>query len=173
MSRGTSVGVRQLLNETPKLAGAVAAGVIVVAVAVAWALWRSDRADQATVGRPGQAYFSNDDGKTWFPADASSLPPFEKDGKQALRAYVFKGADGKPFVSCLARYAPQTRKELQANYAREPERRNPMVIAQLELDGLEVKPPGQDLWLRRPDPRAADLLTPRLPDGTYAEPVLP
>jgi len=65
------------------------------------------------------------------------------------------------------------KQQLHSLYARPPEQRNPLVIAQLELDGLEVKAPGQSEWLSRSDPRAADLTAPRLPDGSFAEPVLP
>jgi hypothetical protein len=150
----------------------IAAGVI-VAVVTAWALWPDRDTAAAPGGTTGQAFFSTDDGKSWFADDVRSLAPFQKDGKEALRAYVFKGADGKPFVSCLARYTPAARKELEAIYARNPEKPNPFITNQLELDGMEVKAPGQSTWLKRSDPRAAELLMPRLPDGRAAELVLP
>jgi len=168
------VNLRQSLNQNPKLAVVLAAGGILIALlAAVWALWPGNGLASANTGQPGQVFFSSDDGKTFFADDPSKIPPFEKDGKQVYRAYVFRGADGKPFVSCLARYTPQVKQQLQAIYARPPEQRNPMVIAQLELDCLEVKAPGQSEWLSRSDPRAADLTMPRLPDGSYAQPVVP
>ncbi|WP_428940315.1 hypothetical protein [Fontivita pretiosa] len=168
------MSLRQSLNQNPKLAVAVAAsGILVAILAALWALSPGNGVATASAAQPGQVFFSSDDGKTYFADDPSKIPPFEKDGKQVYRAYVFKAADGKPFVSYLARYTPEVRQQLQAIYARPPEQRNPMVIAQLELDGLEVKAPGQSEWMSRSDPRATELTMPRLPDGSYAEPLVP
>jgi hypothetical protein len=166
------VGTRQPLNKNSKLLSALAAAAIVVAAVVAWALWPQRAAKTAPGGTPGQAFFSTDDGKNYFSDSAKNLPPFQKDGKEALRVYVFKGADSKPFVSCLVRYTPTAKKELESIYARS-EKPNPMITNQLEMDGMEVKAPGQTTWYKKSDPRAAELLMPRLPDGRHAEMVLP
>jgi hypothetical protein len=168
------VGIRETLNENPKMTAGGVVGVVIVSVAVAWALW-PDRGDVTASGElPAQTFFSIDDGKNWFADDIKKVPPFEKDGKPALRALVFQcTADGKPFVSCLVRYMPQTQQTLEAIYARPPEQQNPMEIRQVELDGMEVKAPGQATWLKRSDPRATALIMPRCPDGSEAQPVSP
>ena len=93
--------------------------------------------------------------------------------KQALRALVYQCADGKPFVSCLVRYTPLAKRSLEAIYARQPEIHDSLEIRQLELDGMEVKAPGQTTWLKRSDPRAAPMVMPRCPDGSDAQPVVP
>ena len=166
------MGVRQMLDENPKLAAAAAGGAIILAVVLVWALGTGGDST-ASAGPVGQAFFSVDDGQNWFAGDASQIPPFQKDGKQVFRAYVYKCADGKPFVGWLGRYTPQAKKQIESVYANPPEKRNPLVIAQLELDSLEVKRPGQTTWIKRSDPGANDLMMPRCPDGNYAQPVMP
>ena len=53
-----------------------------------------------------KAFFSNDDGKTWFTDLATKLPPFDHSGSQAYRVEVFRcGPSGKPFVVCLESYS--------------------------------------------------------------------
>jgi hypothetical protein len=168
------VGVRQWLNQNSKFAIGAVVGAVIVTVASAAAViwWSGNRPDGAA--HANLAFFSVDDGKTWFPEDLKQLPPFDKDGKQALRAYVFRCGDGgKPFVACLARYAPQTRKQLAALHARDGRPVDPLILRQLELDGLEVKAPGQSAWLRRSNPRAEELIMPTCPDGSAAQPVMP
>jgi hypothetical protein len=167
------VGVRQWLSQNRKLALAIVAGTIILTVASASLIWRGSDRSGASASGPGQAFFSIDDGKTWFADDVKKLPPFETDGKQTLLAYVYKCADGKSFVACLARYTPQTRAQLAAIYARGGNQPDPLILRQLETEGLEVKRPGQSTWLKRSDPRAAELTMPRCPDGSYAQPVLP
>jgi hypothetical protein len=166
------VPTQQLSRTNPRLLIALVA-VILAAGGVVWSLWPDRSAAKAPAGTPGQAFFSVDDGKNWFSDSVRNLPPFQNDGKEALRAYVFKAADGKPFVSCLVRYTPSARKQLEELYARNPDKPNPMITNQLEMDGMEVKAPGQTTWLKKSDPRSADLLSPHLPDGRQAEMVVP
>jgi hypothetical protein len=166
------VSSRQLPKTDPKLLIALAA-VIVGAGAVVWALWPDRSAAKGPVGTPGQAFFSIDDGKNYFSDSVKKLPPFQKDGKEAFRAYVFKGADGKPFVSCLVRFTPDTKKQLEAIHAQNPEKPNTFMINHLEMDGMEVRAPGQTNWIKKSDPRSAELLNPRLPNGDQAEMVVP
>jgi len=52
-------------------------------------------------------YFTSDDGKTWFPMDASNRPPFVHDGKPTVRAHVFSTDGGKTaFVAYLSKFSP-------------------------------------------------------------------
>src|SRR5439155_4684546 len=130
------VGVRQLLNQKPAVAAAVAGGAIIVTVAIAWAVWPGRGGDGDARDRPAQAFFSSDDGKSWFPDDARKVAPFQKDGKEVLRAYVYKCADGKLFVACLARFTPRAKSELEAIYARGTDQQHDLIIRQIELEGM-------------------------------------
>jgi hypothetical protein len=54
-------------------------------------------------------YFTSDDGKTWFPMDASNRPPFVHDGKPTVRAHVFSTDGGKTgFVAYMSKFSPIT-----------------------------------------------------------------
>src|SRR4051794_33269493 len=78
-----------------------AAVLFVVAIAVVVVLeWRS-----LTPDKPG-AYFSDDDGAHFFADDPRRVTPFDHKGKQAVRAHVLRGADGKLFVGYLERNTP-------------------------------------------------------------------
>ena len=167
------MGVRQMLDENPKLGAAIAGGAVIAAIAVALVLRTGSGDSSTSAGSVGQAFFSIDDGQNWFADDASKIPPFQKDGKEAFRAYVYKCADKKPFVAWLGRYTPQAKQKIESIYASPPEKRNQLIIAQLELDALEVKRPGQTTWVKRSDPGANEVMMPRCPDGSYAEPVTP
>jgi len=52
---------------------------------------------------PGDAFYTVDDGKTFFVGDAKNLPPFDQGGKQAVTAHVFE-CGGKRVVGYVSRY---------------------------------------------------------------------
>src|SRR4029453_3783233 len=87
-----TVGIRESLSRNTKTGYIVATALALVAVAaMTFALARP------TGPRPpsGMAYYSVDDGATWF-ADAADKPsPFDHQGKPAYRVYVWKCAHGK------------------------------------------------------------------------------
>lgn len=62
------------------------------------------RGDRPASGS-SQAYYSDDDGQTYFVDSIDKIPPFYHGGKEADRAFVFSGGDGK-FVGYLQRFKP-------------------------------------------------------------------
>jgi len=55
----------------------------------------------------GQFYFTIDDGKTWFPAPATTKAPFQHEGKSALRAHLYSTDGGKTFfVGFISKFSP-------------------------------------------------------------------
>jgi hypothetical protein len=174
--RATSVGVRERLNRNRIVAGIAAAVVILAGVGAG--LW------QAFGGRPEvrrttqRAYFSADDGHSWFPDDASKLPPIEHEGKTAYRARVFRCPDGKEFVSHLERYAPADKKRLEESKSA-PDGANAMVMEQTTFIQIgEVKKPGDSQWIRltrETSEQYQRITQPKCPDGgsTDVQPVLP
>jgi hypothetical protein len=60
-----------------------------------------------------KAFFTTDDGKTWFEDDASNVPPYDYNGQQAVRAYVFSYSGGQ-FVGYMEEYPPNIRDGLAA-----------------------------------------------------------
>lgn len=124
-----------------------------------------------------RAFFSVDDGKTWFADDLNRLPPFDKDGKQANRAFVFKCADGKEFVGYLQRFTPEAKRTLQQIQTPDPNRKgplNPATIRDAYTAGREVKRPGETQWVSGAEgPKASKITAVMCPNGAEADPVEP
>jgi len=159
------MGVRERMNDNPRVAVGVAAAVLVVACAFV-ALQFSG----ASTGEPSaSAFFTTDDGQTWFVDDATKLAPFQRDGKEAVRAYVFE-CNGTAFVNHLERFTPEGRKAVEA--AMQGNGADASAPAgQLRLTGAEVKKPGATHWTPLGDlAKAGPILRPKCPDGGAENP---
>jgi hypothetical protein len=141
--------------------------VIVAAVIIIFAESRS-----ASLQKIDRAFYSDDDGQTYFVDSVDKLFPFDHNGKQAYRAYVFKCGDGTTFVGYLARYTDSAKSRLQELMAR-PYNEVAQQIADAESAGTEVKKPGDSTWYPQTSPRAAEILLPKSPKGGPVEGVIP
>ena len=164
------VGVRETLNRHPKITAAV---IGVILLAVVYLFWSSGIAGSGAGTSGTKAYFSVDDGKNWFVDDAKKIPPFQKNGKDAVRAYVYQCPDGQKFVSHLERYTADAKKTLEASYAPGSRNIDLTALQRIQTTGVEVKAPGQPNWVKLSDPKAAAVVTPKCPGGGEPEPVLP
>ena len=96
------MGIREKINNNSTIAlGAVIVVLLVSVVVIALEIKGSSGAP------PSKCYYSIDDGKTWFSDDSKKLPPYDYDGNQAVRCYVFSGPNGK-FVGLLEKYSDNT-----------------------------------------------------------------
>src|SRR5688572_12583041 len=146
------MALRAWINEqNPKVVGGVVAGVFAVVIVII--IYLSTGSPSGPVNVATSAFFSVDDGKTWFTDDAAKLPPFTVDGKTAVRAYVFTCADGKPFVGFLERYTAEGKKGQEALAM--PGGKNTMAMLD-QATGLEIKKPGQTVWVKQSDRSKAD-----------------
>jgi hypothetical protein len=75
------MNVRQFVNQHPRV---MAVLVVVFLGMCGWVLWGQASAS-AGLKPAKSAYFTTDEGKTWFADDIGKLPPFDKDGKEAVR----------------------------------------------------------------------------------------
>jgi hypothetical protein len=156
------VGIRETLNQNPGITTGVTAGLIVVALGLI--IW------QSTGGGSGPSFnnkqfFSNDEGATTFVDDAAKIPPFDKDGKPAVRAYVYTCDGGKTkFTAYLERYTDAAKKKLEAS------KNNPTDIGMMEeisMTGIEVKKPGAaEKWVRQSTPQGSKVMDFACKDGT-------
>jgi hypothetical protein len=156
------MGIKEQINERPMAAlGAVAAGLV---VALAFATLTSGRPSRDA----GEAFFSTDDGKSWFAAPVTNVPPFERDGKQAVRAYVYR-AGGKAFVNHLERYTAEGQRVASARFDGAGAKAGaafPKANAVL----VEVKRPGDAKWVAANDAKkAAAIVSVRPPAGQAGE----
>jgi hypothetical protein len=162
------VGLRETLNENPRYVTISTAALIVIVLA--WLLWPSGGSGTApgTTGA-AQVYFSDDDGKTWFPDDVTKIPPFDHGGKQAVRARVYQ-AGGKKFVQHLERYTPDAQKKVADLYAKGKRMNDPTLFLQIQHEGMEVKLPGDKEWTKMSNTAASQkIITPKPPPGVSGE----
>ena len=99
--------LRRKLNDNPMITAAVVGVVIILAI---WAIYHFSG------GGPGGgagSFYSVDNGASWFSRKTDDLPPFDYDGKEAVRAHIYTcGEGGKEFVGYLEKYAPEAKKVL-------------------------------------------------------------
>ena len=160
------MGFREAVNRHAWVAAGAAMLLIAVAVVAVVRSGGSAEAD-APPGATGLAHYTIDDGATWFTDSANKLPPFKKDGKDMVRAYVYRDGSGKEFVSHLERYTPEAQRALAAVAALPPEQRGLEDPASSAggLDGIEVKRPKDTAWVRASDPRGQKIMQPLSPSG--------
>jgi len=148
------VGLRDQINQKPGIVAGMVAGLIVLLVGVIY--W------QLAGGRPSavsgvKLYFSSDDGHTWFADVAEKPSPFDHEGSQAFRCYVFKSASGSTFAGYLE-------KDGATGSAMPP-----------SGGGSMVKRPGDRNWVPELSPAGQKVADVKSPDGSAAppQPVMP
>jgi hypothetical protein len=170
------VGIREQLNQNPAITTGITIGIIVIALGfIVWQIFGGQGGPSAVT----EMYYTVDDGQTYFSDDATKVAPFDYNGKEAVRAYVFKCADGKEFVAYLERM----NKDVKAKYeealkAQQDPNNNGQAMMDAEMlamEGTEVKKPGDPKWHKRQSAEAEKITMINCPDGNNAalEIVLP
>jgi hypothetical protein len=125
---------------------------------------------------PFGAFYTDDDGKSYFTDTIYKFPPFDHDGKTAVMAYVYSSDHGN-FVGILQRYTPDAKKKLEDAYAKvQAGQLNVSTVNSLlssnpiRYGGTEVKLVGSDHWVPRAQMMRPDV---KAPDGSPCYPVLP
>jgi hypothetical protein len=140
----------------------VVAVIVVVALVFIIMQFRS----QKVGGLTKQVWYSTDDGQTFFHDEMEKASPHNTaDGKEAIRVYVYKCKDGKPFVAYMERYTPEALALFDADRkAGVPPRISAEVVG---YTNVEVKKPGEKEWVKLSDRTAAQKATQfTCPDGT-------
>lgn len=162
------MSLRDKLNKNPGVVTAfVALGVLIAGYVVV----------KQTLGSKAhvtEAYYTTDDGATWFKDSVYKEPPFQVDGKEALLAFVFK-CNGKEFVGFVGKYTPAYQAIMKkANEARKegktPE--NQELVITGAPAGTLLKKPGDKQWVTQNDPRIGTVAHIVCPDGSEAERVV-
>lgn len=167
------MGIRESVNENPAITTGVTAGIILLAlVFIVYQLFSGGGAGGGG-GTITQQYYTVDDGATYFEDDLGKVTPFQKDGKEAVTAYVFK-CGGDPFVGYLERLDART----QAALAKMPQgaQANPESAMQLEMmkqQGREVKKPGAGKFVNANSPDGQKVTAVQCPDGGKIEDLEP
>jgi hypothetical protein len=166
--------IRKYLNENPLVGGAMAAGLVVIAIV--FALWYTmsggvPAPSTASKADPTKGFYSDDDGKSFFMDAVAKATPFKHGSKDAVRAYVFR-CGSTTFVGLLGRNAELSRarpegKMLGADY-------NAIEGAAATPAMFEIKKPSAAAWtpvtLKPGDPWH-NMLAPECPGGGSDIPV--
>jgi hypothetical protein len=139
---GVSMGVRESLNENKNLGLGLAIGIAVIAVAIIAIQVVGSSHGAGGIEVRKTAFYTDDDGKTFFKDDTYKVAPFNHNGKQAYRADVFKCADGKQFVGLMYRHNELGKKAMGDFIAKGASDKQGTFLSGLETQGVEVKRPG-------------------------------
>ena len=159
------MSLRQRLNDNPRIVAIVSGAMVLIALALA--LWPRSVGGGKAAGVTKE-FYSIDDGRSWFAAEAGKLPPFDKDGKPAHRVRVYRCPHGKEFVSHLERYADADRARMEKLI--DEKKTRSMEFIQLE-SGFEMKKPGGGTWLKPTAQNVAQanaMRAPKCPEGSTA-----
>jgi hypothetical protein len=127
--------------------GVASVAILAGLVSIIW------QAKNASGGGGGTAYFTIDDGQTVFTDKITRMAPFQKDGKEAVRAHVFM-CGGKQVVGYMERYTPDALQALEEAKASRGSGKPPPNVAKLAsmgTSGLELKKPGEAKWVSGAD----------------------
>jgi len=166
------MGTREKLNENKKLGVGVGAAIVIVAVGVFAFQLRGG--DENAVRPASTAFYTDDNGKTFFKDDINKTSPFARNGKQANRADVFKGPDGQQFVGLIYRHTDAGRKEMEEYITKRVKDPDGLTRLSIERRGMEVKKLADKTWsindemttdrlhmsMKTPDGKPATLVTP-------------
>lgn len=149
------MGIREKLNENPAIAmGATIAIIVIALIFIIYSALPSGEAKPLT-----QSYFTVDDGENWFADDIKKRPPFEVNGKTAVRALVYR-CGSKEFVGYMERYRPDAKKRIEAMDAimakgpnATPQEMDELSrgMPEIEQNGKEYKLPKTGNWFRLTD----------------------
>jgi len=162
------MSLRQKINNSPLIPIIAVAVVLGIAVYVISAQFRGGAA-----AIPTEAYFTTDEGKTWFRADINLVPPFMHDGREAVRVHLFTCGD-ETIVGYLAKMTPEAKAAVEAfraDMAQRPTERPATHQAAMNADmtGWLFKRPGDQDWFRGGVMTRIEV---RCEDGSLAE-ILP
>jgi hypothetical protein len=168
------MGIRETLNQNPSITTGTTIGVIVLALAfIVYQLFSSGDGGSTVT----QMYYTSDDGKTYFADEVTKAAPFDHDGQQAVRAYVYScEGSSTEFVAYLERLTAEGKKKLEDARAKSAAGGSGNVDAQLLMLqstlALEVKKPGDAKWVNSNSPEGEKIRRVTCPDGKGESPTI-
>jgi len=142
------VGIREtLVKHQPLVIGILSVVIIASIISIVMQASNSNSSK-------AQVYYTIDDGQTLFADSNMKVAPFQKDGKEAVRAHVFM-CGGKKVVGYLSKYTDEALQVLEEVKQARKEKRPPKNIGalmSLSSTGVEVKKPGAgNAWVKGTD----------------------
>lgn len=145
--KGMAMGFRDTLNKNQPIVLGAAMALIVVA-----GYFIYSQTIGTAQGPLTKAFYTIDDGKTWFRDDINKVAPFDVDGKAAVEAIV-ASCSGKQFAMYLQKCSDEGTKLIESLH--EQERRSGQPGSQTkEIMAVKYDPkyqvcklPGDQLWI--------------------------
>jgi hypothetical protein len=169
------MGLRESIGRHPYRAISLVSVVLALAGVV---LASQMRNVQPAPTQVASAYFTVDDGKSFFVDDAGKVSPFDHDGKEAVLAHVFACKDGKRFVGYLERATNAHARDEIENAGRQlledgKHQAVPMPSSDV-MDRIrnnsEVKRPGDKVWVPVTSQNAGPIYAVICPGGSGDKP---
>lgn len=161
------MNIRETLGRQTAAVKGTVIGVLALLVGIAaWASMSSGRPRSAS-----SAFYTTDDGQSTFIDDFFKPYPFEHDGRQAFRAYVYQTDKGDRFVGYIERYSDEGVKQLTALLAHDGvSDQTRSAIDQIRMQYAEVKKANDPKahWVPAASRQAQDVESP-VPPGTSAD----
>lgn len=138
--------IRDSLNTNKRVGYGVGACILIIAIGLI-AFQLSGRSPASV--DDASAFYTDDNGKTFFKDDLLKVSPFDRNGKQAYLCEVYQCSDGKQFVGLMYRHNSIGRKAIEG--MRQPDA---SLLSGLEVQGTEVKRAGaaDSAWKPNTDP---------------------
>lgn len=161
---------RELINKHPKV---TAAAIIIIAGASVGFTLKANGGGSET-GIATRAYYTVDDGASYFEDEVDKVTPFEHQGKQAYRARLFRYGKGKPFVGYVERLTPDGVKkmeELESKPTPDVADQKAVIAGQCS----EIRKPKDSQWIKANSPASSGVTAFQPPPGVVdeLEPVVP
>ena len=103
---------------------------------------------------PTDGYFTTDDGATCFVESLDTIPPFDHDGKEAVRDFVYSCDGGKHrWVAYLGKYSAEDKAAIESG--------------KIKSDNatMLVRAPGSTEWIPESSPKFAKIFVQAPPDA--------
>jgi hypothetical protein len=172
-----STGLREIINEKRS----ISLGVAILMLLLAGIYFAFMQRPQPR-SKGDKVFYTVDDGQTWFIDSIYKTPPFDHDGKIAVRAMVCSYDNGRrQFCPFVQQYKPDMKETLdeliaQANRGGKPLSSIGLFGSPELMDGIEIKAsgPGHD-WVSRSNKEQASKILNGIksPDGSAVEFVVP
>jgi hypothetical protein len=103
---------RESINKKPAIATGAAIGII---IAFSLVIYFEKSSGAPKTGALTMAYYTVDDGATYYADSIDKIPPCDYNGHQAVRAYLYRCNGGKPFVAYLEAFTPDAKKAIESS----------------------------------------------------------
>jgi hypothetical protein len=166
------MALRESMNQKPAIA-TVAAIVVIIAFSLVIYFEKSSGAPKS--GALTTAFYTVDDGATYYPDDINKIPPYDNNGHEAVRAYVYRCGNGKPFVAYLEAFTPDAKKAIEASGSGPAFGGAELAGDMGSSRGRLLKPPltGDKGWVRQGDPGFSEVSEIHCPAGETNQDIHP